>query len=859
MNLQIERFCKLKSASGVLEAILDPVQVAGTVDHLYTEILESIRHADPIAYQTAVRTFSWMVCMQEPLSSDAIIEAVSTGPHKSDTYGLSLSELLAVCSNLIVLDKQLDTLRFAHVSFKEYLEAKPEFQGSACHDVAAFGCLETCINGLLIEIDEPLQPAKSYALYAVMYWAHHFVASTLLHSDGGQERLNDLVFGDDGLMFELWLESAHEVSQNLPNNHPLKKDLNAVMSDSQTPFFTACVYGLKEIFSESLQHSGIDINARNLMGHTGLYLAAACGRHEIVSLILDHGGDLGVSSGKYGDALSAATANGHVSVVKLLSDWINPHDISSVAEPALRMSFLRGHEEIARLLVSKYLDVSKTPCGQNDSWIFEAAAQAGFMGIMEDLAKSSSDFTAEKISRIVKAAIRKGQINVVRRYMEKDSFPSDAVAIAAMFGKTDVVSLCLDNGQNVEKEGPFGTPLRCASLMGHESTVRALLARGADVNTSTAFGDALQAAAMKGNLSITNILIDHGAKLHNIGGFFGTALQAAAYRGHRDVAEVLLNAGASIEGLLYGKQHGRYKDAFHAAAEAGQEDIIDLLLSKGYCFPGEQGPTFHSRRPRKDYKPCRDLLRQRSPTRNECVSEASEYVHEDKVDSLAPATPIFGFGDILRDAGAQIYSQSDMPPPIYQVRRSCSLPHDQHIQNTYYALEVTAARGYLATVRRILAQRNQLRIRVFHLGQALWAASKSGHARVAQAILSTGSDLRAFISGSLDRAARYGHLEVIEEILQYEESFPPNEVPRNVAYVQWEDYEDDLYQGKLDSVSELLLIHAGKLLMMVSSNILLTQNTLLYSSCLVVEVINCPVFCEASSLQLHPRLRICGN
>ncbi|GKZ48065.1 hypothetical protein AbraIFM66951_011816 [Aspergillus brasiliensis] len=801
VNLQMERLCKLKSARSVLEAIHDPVQVAGAVDYLYTDILESIRQADPNAYQTAVRAFSWMVCMQEPLSSDAIIEAVSTGPQEPGTCGLSLSELLAVCSNLIVLDHQLDTLRFAHVSFKEYLEAKPEFQGSACHDVAASGCLETCINGLPIDIDEALPPAKSYALYAVIYWAHHLVASTLLHSDGGKERLNDLVFGDDGLMFEFWLESAHEVSQNLPNNHPLKKDLNAVMSDPRTPFFTACVYGLKEIFNESLQHSGFDINAQNLMGHTGLYLAAACSRHEIVNLILDHGGDIGVSGGKYGDALSAATANGHTSIVKLLSDRRNLHDMSSVVEPALRMSFLRGHEDIARLLLSKYLDVSKTPCGQDDSWVFEAAAQAGFMGAMDDLAKGSSDFTAEKISRIVKAAIRKGHINVVRRYMEKDSFPSDAIAIAALFGKTDIVSLCLDNGHNVEKEGPFGTPLRCASLMGHESTVRALLARGADVNASTALGDALQAAAMKGNLSITNILIDHGANHDNTGGFFGNALQAAAYRGHRDVAEALLNAGAPIKGRWCGERHGRYKDAFHAAAEAGQEGIIDLFLSKDYSFPEEREPLLQHMERRPD--PHRDLLRQRSPTRNECASEKSEDVLDNDVDTLAPAASLFDFGDILRGAGAEVDSQSDMPPPVYQVRRSRPPANGQDIEDECYALEATAARGYLKTVKRILARREQLGIQVFHLGQALWAASKSGHAGVAQVILSTDSDLRSFIPGSLERAARYGHLDVIEEMLQYEESFPPSKVPRDVAYVQWShaDYDDDFYHRKLDSLA----------------------------------------------------------
>ncbi|KAJ5701695.1 hypothetical protein N7488_009243 [Penicillium malachiteum] len=187
---------------------------------------------------------------------------------------------------------------------------------------------------------------------------------------------------------------------------------------------------------------------------------------------------------------------------------------------------------------------------------------------------------------------------------------------------------------------------------------------------------------------------------------------------------------------------GGRNDAFHFAAEAGQEGVIDLFLSQGYFLPGKRSVVLR----RKVYLDTHnDLLKQRSPTRNECVSKTSEDALYRDVDTLEPAASLFEFGDILQDSGPLIDSQSDMPPPVYQAGRSCSLFNDQHSENEPYALEATAARGYFGAVKIILAQREQLGIQVFHLGKALLAASKSGHTGVIEAILSTSSDLRSFI------------------------------------------------------------------------------------------------------------------
>ncbi|KAJ9191765.1 hypothetical protein DTO166G4_698 [Paecilomyces variotii] len=741
----------MKSAKSISYAMQDRSQASATIDYLYTDILEKLRQADLIAYETAVKAFSWLLCMQEPLSCAAIIEAVSTGV--SEKHGLDLSELLAICSNLIVVDSQLDTLRFAHVSFKEFLETKREFDPPEIHNIAVSRCLETCMNCLPIEVGNDPRPARNYSIYAVMYWARHYISSAQVHRS--DNILEDFIFGDDGLSFQLWLEVANQVSGVLPNDHILKKELNAVASDTQTPLFTACIYGLKDIFHRTVGSPDFNVNSTNLLGHTGLYLAAAFGHHEIVQHILDLGGDLANSSGHYRDPLAAASANGHVSVVNLLLNQKGHYTFSNLLKPALETSFLAGREEIAKTLLSAYLQNSGQESGESDNpWLLEAAAQAGLTEAMDSLTKSSSRGDS---FRIVHAAIRKGQVAVFKRYIEKDSLPADVIATAALFGRTEIITTCLDKGYDIEKEGNFGTPLRCASLMGHEIAVRTLLSHGADVNATTELGDTLQTAAMKGHLAITQLLIRSGASVNNQGGFFGNALQAAAYRGHRDVAEALLDAGASIS------EKGRYKDAFHAAAEAGQEELISLFCERGYCYPDQRGRVLAIELTGTSYK---SLLRQSSPSRDKYPSISSnEEIHQPN-HSAASLALVSDFGQVLQNRGSGVVSQPAETRAAYQAR---SISRHEGIEDESYALEVAASRGYLATVRRILAKRDHLRLQPFHTGQALWAASEHGFTRVVELITSVETNLRTFVRGSLQRAARNGHLEIIEILLRYED------------------------------------------------------------------------------------------
>ncbi|KAK2046156.1 hypothetical protein LZ31DRAFT_462908, partial [Colletotrichum somersetense] len=48
--------------------------------------------------------------------------------------------------------------------------------------------------------------------------------------------------------------------------------------------------------------------------------ASAYGRNKIVQILLDHGADVNMQGGEYGNALGAASVKGHDKIVQMLLD-----------------------------------------------------------------------------------------------------------------------------------------------------------------------------------------------------------------------------------------------------------------------------------------------------------------------------------------------------------------------------------------------------------------------------------------------------------------------------------------------------------------------------------------------------------
>jgi ankyrin repeat protein len=548
VELQLRHFCDLKLSHSIEQAMLDPAGASiHTLNHLYATIFDRIVKTDPLAYNVAAQIFRLMMCLQEVMPPTAILAAASITRDRVQ-YSLELSDLLRTCSCLGVLDDELDTLRFAHVSVQEYLSRLPEFSITNANNAAASSCLIRCIDNPLPDLTIGIQPARGFDVYAAMYWPLHYNAASE-HDRNGYlgDVLEEFMFSNEEFMspFPLWIETIDEISKTLSGPHARFMDLAAIGSESATPLFTACIYGLESAIEVLSEMSAFDVNQKNRQGHTGLYLASSAGQTRVVDRLLKLGADVAIEGGRHTTALQAACANGHGETAQLILDFSSQTLTAGTITSAVQAALRNDREHVALILLKR----SPLPMSQDTfDPVFEAAAGMGFTELLNYLhlnSKSLSDKT-KLVPRGAERTFHDSKIDQFRKYFQNRALPSDAIATAAFYGQNKIIKFCLDKGLDIEHEGPFGTPLRAASLMGHITTVRLLLDRDAEINPTGSFSDALQAAAMRGHLSVVTTLIQSGAAVNNSGGYYGNALQAATYRGHINVIKALLIAGASI-------------------------------------------------------------------------------------------------------------------------------------------------------------------------------------------------------------------------------------------------------------------------------------------------------------------------
>ena len=612
VKLQIERLCREKIEDDVMIALEN--NLPEDLDQLYQESLSHIFKTGMTARDAAVRIFSWMLHMREPLTPSAFLAAVSNGQKST----MQLSELMALCANLVVLDKNCNVIRFSHPSAKDFLERHDAFTGGMAHNLLASTCIETCSRGPVSR--SSLQyPSDDFYVYAAIYWPiHSCMAESIAADKDIVNKMTSFIFDeefDTTLSFDSWLETRRKIVPLLADDHAMKVALDSVPDGDAGPLFLVSVFGLTSLLRLMFEHmTDLDINQKNKHGHTPIYLAAALGHSASLSLLVDHGADVNVQCGKYGSPLHAACFAGRLEAVKTLRKFDANMSCGVVFDDAFQAACRGGQEGVAFFLID-----SDSIVKSEDDYdkVLEGAARAGFVDVVEKLQGPPfllfNNSNPDQVRKKMRKAIQGGQLGVIRQFLDRqtkrrDVLPLDAIALATLYNHRILVEFFLDEGMSVQAEGAFGTPLRTACLLNYQPIARLLLHRGAEINACGTFGDALQAAAMKGHTMVVKLITDEGANVNQQSGFYGTALQAAAYHGQQDAVELLLDAGANVHAKGYSK------DAFHAAAEGGHQDVIMLMLRKGYKIDLPLSRIQYCCHPSSP-SPYRALMRDASPGR----------------------------------------------------------------------------------------------------------------------------------------------------------------------------------------------------------------------------------------------------
>eukprot|EP00455_Lapot_gusevi_P053317 TRINITY_DN8299_c0_g2_i1.p1 TRINITY_DN8299_c0_g2~~TRINITY_DN8299_c0_g2_i1.p1 ORF type:complete len:463 (-),score=67.96 TRINITY_DN8299_c0_g2_i1:80-1468(-) len=205
---------------------------------------------------------------------------------------------------------------------------------------------------------------------------------------------------------------------------------------SSLPFHEACKQGDSYRVNAALQTGGIDVNARNEDGQTGLIIAARYGHVNVVQLLLKN------------------------PVVQL--ETLDPHGLN-----ALMWAATNGHLQVCRLLL-KY-GVALEPVSPTDR-------PNSSSNLVASVPRSTPTCRRPSASTIGAgtSSLQSNHLSQVRLV------PNSALMCAAAAGHTQIVELLISHGADIIAENPRGeTAVDLADAHQHKSCVQLLLRHGA--------------------------------------------------------------------------------------------------------------------------------------------------------------------------------------------------------------------------------------------------------------------------------------------------------------------------------------------------------------------------------------------
>mmetsp|Transcript_72902 Transcript_72902/g.126599 ORF Transcript_72902/g.126599 Transcript_72902/m.126599 type:complete len:419 (-) Transcript_72902:119-1375(-) len=249
----------------------------------------------------------------------------------------------------------------------------------------------------------------------------------------------------------------------------------------------------------------------------------------------------------------------------------------------LHVASMRGHADLAQLLLHRRADVNRTNAERQTS-LHNACELNQGAAVMELLA-AGGDADQRDFSRQtpLHRAAWSGAEDALLALLEysadlrvRDEGGLMPIHKAATMGRADSISMILERDPaivNVEAADGW-TPLHLAAHGGHMVACEALLAYGADSNASDAERmQPLHRACTSGSDLVCQVLVRGGADMRALDRSQNTPLHTACQEGHTMAARALLEMGAPLDLT----DHMR-RTPLHVATEAGNFELCEALL-----------------------------------------------------------------------------------------------------------------------------------------------------------------------------------------------------------------------------------------------------------------------------------------
>jgi hypothetical protein len=334
--------------------------------------------------------------------------------HEENVISVSLEQVVAACRNLILHDKKLDTLRFAHLSVRDYLEKQPEFAASENEAVAAERCLDVVsatYSGVHVK-GQRLKQNLDLQTYASLFWPSHYQKTSNVNvSDRLERKLFRFFFrgSDASDSFKRW---ASTIGAQLASGVvDVPRDLCQLTQQPSTTAFAACILGLPRMLAHIGQLKPEDLDKRTATGKSLLELATEYGQFEVVELLLNPSSktsnrlplplikvqaqvDNDPSLLYYIAALQAAISSGRSEVIAMLvlrGDRL--HGNIRLLDYALESAAWLGDAQMVYVLLRNGAE-ARNPRPGHDFDILTQATQCGMRDLVEHLLDNGADVDA---------------------------------------------------------------------------------------------------------------------------------------------------------------------------------------------------------------------------------------------------------------------------------------------------------------------------------------------------------------------------------------------------------------------------------------------------------------------------------
>jgi len=374
-----------------------------SLDKTYERMLCSIE-----SQEEAQQLLSLLCYASRPLSVDEVTEALAVDIDDLECYDPrrrligGADDLLRLCPGLIEIDLRnriynnsgskgsndegnknntsasildVQTVRIAHFSVQEYLlservkqsrAANFALSGPSQHGRISKACL------LYLDHDDFLQQNLSsdlldqyaFARYAAEHWYHHYHQADSQAAQQLSLRVAALITTPCAI--DRWIR-LHDPDR------PCNTGVNYQrVEDRPSPTYYASLLGLEDVLTHIPHTSAADINAQGGCYGNALQAASNNGHEKVVQQLLAVGADVNAQGGQYSNALYAASTHGHEKVVQLLlAAGADVNARGGFWGDALNAASILGYEQVVQLLLAAGADVNV-----QESWWYGSALQA---------------------------------------------------------------------------------------------------------------------------------------------------------------------------------------------------------------------------------------------------------------------------------------------------------------------------------------------------------------------------------------------------------------------------------------------------------------------------------------------------